>query len=292
MKRVGIILSLVVLMTLLSSTMCFASGLQLEKSSPEDGSSESRPENFLVKLYFNEDISAKSVQEDNENAFIFTDPDGTVLPTKALYDEKKPDEIWVLVDETLQPDTEYQLFISGDLKNANGDTLGEDKTIDLKTRSTKTDNNINMIMMGVMVIGMMVMTTLSTRHAHKKQEEEERAEDRVKVNPYKMAKETGKSVEDIVAKTEKEKAKAKAKAGKHAKVQDAEKAEDNTIDVPDNGNKRVSKAKTIASAGSSYVTGRKAKAEEEQAKAAERAAAGTTRPKNATGKSKNKKAGK
>ena len=40
----------------------------------------------------------------------------------------------------------------------------------------------------------------------------------------------------------------------------------------------------ISAAGSTYKTGRKAKAEREKAVATAKAAAGTTRPKNATGK--------
>ncbi len=287
MKKMGIILSLSILMTLLSFSTCFASGLELLDSYPKDGSDSARPENFLVKLYFNEDVSAQEVQKENEGAFKFTDSKGKEQPIKILYNSKKQDEIWVLVDKTLESDSTYKLQISGDLTIANGDTLGEDKTIDLKIRNISTDNNVNMALMGLMMVGMIVFTSLSAKRQLKKQEEEAKAEDKVKVNPYKVAKETGKSVEAIVAKTEKEKEKAKAHAEKKSRGNKTKTEERQTESWKDS--KRVTAPKPISASGSTYITGRKEKAEKEREMAAAKAAAGTTRPKNATGKSKNKK---
>ena len=294
MKKIGIILSLSIMMVLMSFSLCFAAGLELQDSYPKDGSSESRPENFMVKLYFNEDVSAKEVQKDNESAFTFTDSKGKELPIKVLYDSKKPKEIWVLVKQTLKQDSSYKLSISGDLKVANGDTLGQDKVISLKTRNTNTDNNVNMAMMGVMMVGMIFFTSLNTKRQLKKQEEEAKTADDIKVNPYKVAKETGKSVEDVVAKTQKEKEKVKQKEEKRnkAKAEGRGQAAVKEDDFANKDTKRVTGPKPISAAGSTYKTGRKEKAEKEKEKAAAKAAAGTTRPKNATGKSRNKKANK
>ena len=292
MKKAGIILSLSILMILMSFSFCFASGLELLDSYPKDGSDSSRPENFLVKLYFNEDVSAKEVQEENESEFKFTDSKGKKLPIKALYDSKKPKEIWVLVDQTLESDTSYKLEISGDLKMANGDTLGEDKIINLKTRNISTDNNVNMALMGVMMVGMIFFTSISTKRQLKKHEEEENAKADAKVNPYKIARETGKSVEDIVAKTEKEKEKARAQAEKknRNKAQGKDKPAMEDYEEQETDTKRVTGPRPVSAAGSTYKTGRKEKAEKEREKAAAKVSAGTTRPKNATGKSRNKKA--
>lgn len=292
MKKAGIILSLSILMVLMSFSFCFADGLELLDSYPKDGSNDARPESFLVKLYFNEDVSDIEGQEGNEDMFRFTDAEGKELPAIPLYDEKKPKEIWVLVDETLASDSEYQLFISGELSNTNGDSLGEDKTINLKTRNLSTDNSVNMGLMGVMVVGMIVFTTLSTRRQLKKQEEGAQAEGKSKVNPYKVSKETGKSVKDVVEATEKEKEKARAKtqAGK-SKSTESDKGKASTKSAQsEKDTKRVKAAKPITAAGSTYITGRKAQAEKTKEEAVAKAAAGTTRPKNATGKSKNKKA--
>lgn len=294
MKRAGIILSLTILMILMSFSFCFASGLELLDSYPKDGSNDARPENFLVKLYFNEDVSAKEVQAENESAFKFTDSKGKEMKIRALYDSKKPNEIWVLVGKTLESDSSYKLHISGDLKVANGDTLGEDKTISLKTRNLSTDNNVNMGLMGVMMVGMIVFTSMSAKRQLKKHEEEEKANSDEKVNPYKLAKETGTSVEDAVAKTEKERQKARAQAEKKNKGKAQPPAQMTVKNDTDSETdaKRVTGPRPISAAGSSYITGRKEKAEKKIEKNAGKASAGTTRPKNATGKSKNKKANK
>ncbi len=294
MKRAGAILCLTIIMILTSFSFCFASGLELLNSYPKDGSNDARPENFLVKLYFNEVMSADKVQQENENAFRFTDSKGKELKTRVLYDEKRPKEIWVMVEQTLVSNASYKLYVSGDLTDADGDTLGKDKTIDLKIRNTATDNNVNMAMMGVMMVGMVFYTSLSAKRQVKKQEEEEALKTDAKVNPYKLAKETGKSVEDVVAKTNKEREKAKAKAQKKGSynVQRPGAAENSEDEDAGKDTKRVTGPRPIIAAGSTYKTGRKAKAEKEREKAAARAAAGTTRPKNATGKAKNKKAHK
>lgn len=297
MKRAGVILSLTIIMILTSFTFCFAQGLELLDSYPKDGSNDARPENFLVKLYFNEVMSADKVQEENENAFRFTDSKGKDFPIKVLYDEKKPKEIWVLVEKTLKSDTNYKLYVSGELTDADGSTLGEDKIIALKTRNVNTDNNVNMGLMGVMMVGMIFYTSIAAKRQVKKQEEEEALKNDAKVNPYKVAKETGKTVEDVIAKTNKEKEKARAKAEKKGnhKVRrpgDAPASDAEDDDDSDKDTKRVTGPRPIAAAGSTYKTGRKAIAEKEREKAAARAAAGTTRPKNATGKTKNKKAHK
>lgn len=295
MKRAGIILSLTIMMILTSFSFCFASGLELLDSYPKDGSNDARPENFLVKLYFNEVMSSDKVQDENKNAFRFTDSKGKELPIRVLYDDKKPKEIWVLVEKTLKPDASYKLTVSGDLTDADGVTLGEDKIIDLKIRNTNTDNNVNMALMGVMMVGMVFYSSISTKRQMKKQAEENMGKDGAKVNPYKVAKETGKSVEDVVAKTTREKEKAKVKAEKkdsHKVQRPGAPADQKGEEVMAKDTKRVTGPKPISAAGSAYKTGRKAKAEKEREKAAAKAAAGTTRPKSATGKSKNKKANK
>lgn len=292
MKKAGIILSLTIIMILMSFSICFASGLELEKSYPADGSNDARPDNFLVKLYFNEVMSSDEVQAENENAFTFTDSKGKELQTRVLYDEKKPKEIWVLVEKTLESNSSYKLKISGDLKDADGSTLGADKVLTLKTRNISTDNNVNMAMMGVMMVGMVAYSSISAKRQLKKQEEEENAKPDAKVNPYKVAKETGKTVEDVVAKTNKDKEKARIQAEKKNKhsQKDSGKATPEKEDTIDNGNMRVTGPRPISAAGSTYITGRKEQAELERQKAAARVAAGTTRPKSASGKSRNKKA--
>ena len=284
MKRIGTILSLSLLIVFMSFSLCFASGLELVDSYPQDGSTGYQPVNLMVKLYFNEDVSAKEVQKANKEAFKVTDSKGKEIKTRVLYSKKNLDEIWVLVDQQLKSDADYKLYISGDLKVVNGDTLGDDKVIKFSTRNTSMDTTVNMGLMFVMMIGMVVFSSISMKRSLKKQEEEKNVDS--KVNPYKVSKETGKPVEDIVAKTEKEKQKAKAKAEKKNRVHE-KKTDDAKEEIIDNGNKKVKSPRAISQAGSTYITGRAAKAKEEAEK---RAKSGTTRPKGATGKARNTKA--
>lgn len=287
MKKAGIIFSLSILMCLMSFSVCFASGLQLLHSYPENDSSDSMLENVVVKLYFNEDVSAKEVQQDNKGAFKFTNEKGKELPLRILY-PKNSDEIWVLVNKPLESNSEYKLVISGDLKMANGDTLGQDQIVKFKTRNTGTDTTVNMALMGLMVVGMIAYTSIATKRAMKK--EEKKKADEIKVNPYKVAKKTGKSVEAVVAQTEKDKEKARERKNGRGAVNEDDASAQETEMKKDT--KKVAGARPISVTGSTYITGRKAKAEKEKELAAAKAVAGTTRPKGTTGKSKNQKTNK
>ena len=105
------------------------------------------------------------------------------------------------------------------------------------------------------------------RGAKKEAEKQQAARKEEKVNPYKEAKRTGKSVEEIVEQDQKNKAKQAEKAARKA----AREAEDYD-DYPEEGVYRVKGPRPIASAGGRYITGRKAlaeakKAEEEARKA-------------------------
>lgn len=288
MKKIGSIISLALLLVMLSSVPAFAAGLKLEDSYPKDGGRGVHPENVMVKLYFNEDVSGKAVRKSNESCFVFKDEKGKVIPTRALYNDKNLNQIWVLVDQALESDSVYHLEVSGDLQMTNGDALGEDKVIEFRIRNTGMDTKVNMGLMFAMMGGMVVFTSLSTRRTMKK---EEATNEDHKVNPYKVAKETGKSVEDIVAKTEKVKQKARAKAEKEKRTTSSakEKSDNAESSKVKKDTKRVTQARPISASGSTYITGRKAAAEKAAERAAAKAKATTTNPKNATGKSKNKK---
>lgn len=288
MRKLSSIISISVLIVLLSFSLSFASGLDLIKSYPADGGGGLQPENVMVKLYFNEDVSATDVQNINKDRFKLTDAKGKPLPVRVLYSSKNLNEIWVLVNETLKPDSKYKLQILGGLQASNGDTLESDTSLEFSTRNIDADTQVNMGLMAVMVVGMLIFSSISMRRNLKK-EAEEKSDN--KVNPYKVAKETGKSVKDVVAKVDKEKEKAEAIVAKKNKGKASNtKAISISENIqPDSDTKRVTGARPISSTGSTYITGRKAEAEKAAAKAAANAAAKTTNPKNATGKSKNTK---
>ena len=76
------------------------------------------------------------------------------------------------------------------------------------------------------------------------------------IKTYKEAKKTGKSVEEIVEKDQKRKEKLARKA-----EEDDDDDDDDEDDYIEEGHYRVKTRRTVASGGSSYITGRKAEAE-------------------------------
>ena len=289
MRRLGIVAATFLLAMLLETAMCFAGTLHIVKSYPHDGGTGLQPVNCAVKLYFDQDVSSKRHIEDNNACFTIIGPDKTALPITVLYDSKDTSMVLVVLKGTLESDSEYKLKISGDFMATSGDTLVDDRTITFKTRNLKTDSSISMGMMVVMFGGILVFSSRQMKRQTQKEEKEKGKDERV--NPYKVAKKTGKSVSVIVEKTEKEKrkkaaAEAKRRSASAGKPQPEE-------DEIDNGNKRVKGPRPISAGGSKYKSGKKAKARAAAAKkAAELAAAraaGTTKPKNQSAKSKKKK---
>ncbi len=224
MKRTGLIASLIILIVILSSVFSFAGSLELVSSYPEEGSHYSVVQNVVVKLEFNEKVAAESVQEANSKCFVMKSEDGTVIPTQALYDEEKwPNEIWLMVNENLESDKGYTVTISDELQSASGNTLEGDLDISFRSRNLKADSRINTILMVVMIVVMVGMTMVDTQRQVKKEMEKKGVVDKVDV--YKEAKRTGKSVSEVVAQTEKKKQQvAKKYEANKAKYEAAKKA--------------------------------------------------------------------
>lgn len=268
MKRTGRVLSLILIIVLASSIFAFAGGTEgglkfyeKEESYPANGSKGAAIENFGIKLYFQGDLTQEILQDKNNNCFTLTDNEGNKLPFLVLYAPKEEGVVMVLFDSekenldkdgkqiVIKGDTEYTLGISGDFRDDEGNTLGSDKTIKFTTINQKRNNVINMLLMLVMYAGIIIFTMRSA----KKKSAAEKSE--AKVNPYKEAKKTGKSVEKIVEKDQLKKQRAAEKAARLAENEDEE------DDYLEDGHYRVRGIRTIASGGSAYKTGRKAEAE-------------------------------
>lgn len=281
MKRTGRILSLVMILVIMATAVCFAGtegGLKLTGTYPEDGYKGAATENMGVKLYFDGQLTEEVLGEKNANAIKIIGPDGKALPTRVLYAPKEEGVVLVIVDTDEEGKTikgksnaEYTVKISGSMVDNDGNTLGQDTSFTYKTLNEGTNNTVSMLMMFVMMGGMMVMTTKAATTEAKKQAEAMR-EKESKVNPYKEAKKTGKSVEAIVEQDQKDKAKAAAKAAKKA----AKEAEEeynfdfDDFDFEEEGVYKVKAPRPIAAGGSTYITGRKAEAEKRAAELAAR----------------------
>ena len=260
MKKAGAILILIALLITLSTSVCFAAGgLTIEETYPKDGSTGASIENLGVKILFNGEFTESVVGKANEDAFRLTDAEGNEIPTRVLYSEKETGVVLVLLDNTAESDvqitgsTDYTLHVSADVIDDDGNTLGEDQEITFKTLNTQTNTLISVGMMVVMFGGMMAVG----RRSAKKAEEEAAKQRESKVNPYKEAKRTGKSVEEIVERDQKRKAKLAEKAEKEAEEDD-----DEYYDEEDELNKyRVARRRSAAAAGSKYVAAKKEAAE-------------------------------
>lgn len=288
MKRLGAIISLTLLLVMLSTSFVFASTLELVNSYPKDGDGGFQIENTGVKLYFNEDVLNKDNAAVNDKAIQITNAKGKKMPIKTYYSTKEKGLVLVLIEGIIDTNSKYTLKVSDHFIAANGDPLSKPITITFKTRDTSKDMTVNMIMMAVMFVGVLFLSSRNMKKQMAKEQEEKARE--AKVNPYKVAKETGKSVQEVVEKDSKEKEK-RAKQEAKKNLNHSKAINENQNDSKDKGpnHYKVPAPKPISLAGSSYKTGRKAKAEAAAVKEAAAKKAGTTRPKNQSGKAKNKK---
>lgn len=218
MKRLSLITTLTAIMLMLSASFSFAAdNLELVSSYPEDGQKNTSMENLGVKLTFSNPINSEEAKKIDASKFSIKDEDGETVPIQVLFSEKNDGLVLVLADAdsgfTAKNNAEYTLTIDAGLVDNEGNVMEQAKTVTFKTYNQKVNSSINMVMMCVMFGGIMVLTM---RQNQKKDEEEEATESKDSAfNPYKEAKRTGKSVEEVrAAQAKKEAKEAKKKARK------------------------------------------------------------------------------
>ena len=263
MKRIGIIVSLSVMIVLSAVCFSFAQGLTLESVYPEEGTNTLTMTNVAVKLKFSENMTSEEAQAANKDCFKIENEKGKKVSYTTLYNAKKyPNEIWLQLTDDLANNTEYKLVISGDIVSSAGHSLDDGLTVNFSTRDSKQDNNVYMFLMLAMVVGMVFFTSWETRRKLKKAAADNGEE--VRMNPYKEAKKTGKPVEEIIARNAQEKAKAEKHRQKTEKaaLEEAKKQEEKAVD---DGNKKVMAKRPISAIGvatpDSIVAKNKARAE-------------------------------
>lgn len=271
MKRIGAIVCLAALIVTMTASVCFgAQSLELVDNYPDDGQKNTTKDNMCVKLWFNNDMDSEKLEKVNKDCFTITDPKGKKIPIKVFYNNPKDKkQIMVLADtnkintaKDIKDNTEYTLTISGKLQDKAGNTLGEDQKISFTTLNQGQSTKVYMIMMVIMMGGMFFFTSRQMKKQTAKQQEEGKVREEP-FNPYKEAKKTGKSVDEVIAIHEKEMAKKAAKEAKKISRQKDE--DDDDYEEDDNGNYKVKGPKPVSAGGSSYITGRKAIAEAKKA---------------------------
>ena len=251
MKRAGVLISLSLLIIMFSTAFASAAPFGVEETSPKNGETGMSVDNMGVKVYFNEDIYSKDNQKANAKRCKLTDPKGKKVPVRTVFNPKEKNIMMVLADTEkgakIKGSTKYKLTIDSGFVSTKGNIMEKPVTVSFKTLNPQSSMTVSMVMMGVMVVGMIFFTS---REAKKQAQKDVRKKEEA-VNPYKEAKRTGKSVEEVVAaeqkKKEKQAAKDEAKKKRHKEENKVEIASDNI---------RVSKPMPISLGGSTYKTGR------------------------------------
>lgn len=266
MKKLRLIISLTALIVMMTTAFSFASSdsLKLLESYPKDGQNNTSIENVGVKLYFDNSVSSAAAQKNNKDCVKIIDGKGNELPIEVLTSTDSEGLVLVLADNTsdsldVQGDTEYTLVIDKDFVDDEGNTLGSDKEITFTTFNQSFNMRVNIFMMVAMFGGIMFLTTREA-NKKKKEEEPEKQEKKESFNPYKEAKRTGESVEEIIAKEKKrrekeDKKKAKAEKAKAARIEKVEEEFNLSLELPNVY--KVSKPRPISKAGGKYKSGKK-----------------------------------
>lgn len=233
MRRITKILTMVTAVILLFTTsLGYASSLKVEDSSIKDGAKKIQMENLGVKFTFNKSVHFKDNSKLNSKFCKLYDDKGNELPTMILTDKKDPKVLLLLLKTALTEEelkeygltqdeknrgsvlkklTEYSFVVEEGFQAADGSQLDKDYKVSFETRDPGESMKYSLGMMLLMVVVMVIAVRSSSKEKKEEQALEEKTKE-AKVNPYKKARETGKSVEEIVAKEEKRKAKAKRKA--------------------------------------------------------------------------------
>lgn len=284
-----------VFLLIISASRAYA--LEVVSISPADGSKGYQPQNMAIKVTFSEvmlDGDDEDVIELNGNKFSIKAEDGGEIPYSLTYNAKKyPNQLWVILSEDLASDAEYTFEIKPGVLSASGGILAEGTTTTFRTRNTKTDAWISSALMIALMGVMFYATSRATKKAAA--ESDPVAAEKAalaKLNPYKMAKEKGISVEEARAIVDKEKDRIARKVAKieeeQRKREEALKAEMALVEAEMDAreeaerramNYRVKTLRSVKEAGGripkSVIKANKAKRE-----AAEKAAREKARPAN------------
>ena len=223
MKRTGAIVSIILILAMVFCQFAYAAdSLEITKWSPENGATKRQPNGLAVKVTFNQDMNNEAAIEANKNKFTIRGEDGSQPEFDLICSEKAGgNELWLICSDTLTSNTKYTVVAKSGIKSAKGDITTKEESVSFTTRDDKSDRRITTIMMVGMLVIMFGGSLIS---AKKKVEEEGLVKSKAGMNPYKLAKEKGITVEEaqkIVDKANKKEAKlqAKAQAKREAELQ-------------------------------------------------------------------------
>lgn len=276
MRRISKILSMALAVVVLGTTAFgYAASLKVEDTSIKDGATKIQMENLGVKITFNKSVHFKDNAKVNSKYCKLYDDKGKELPTIILTDEKDPNVLLLLLKtafteeelkeyglekdsknrgSVLKKLTDYSFVVGKGFQSADGSKLDKDFKITFTTMDPGESTKYSMGMM-LLMVGVMVVATAKTAKNKKEEDSTKEKTKEEKVNPYKKARETGKSVEEIVAKEEKKKAKAAKKAEAAEKRRAAKEARLAEEEAEADDIHRVKAPAPISKAGGKYKSG-------------------------------------
>lgn len=218
--------------------------------------------NVGVKLYFTAVGNSKipntnklSLRKENRKKLYFVNPSGKAIKAKVYFSKNEENYVLALIDngkKQLQSDSIYTLVIKAGFKDADGNVLKKKQTISFKTVNSDLNNKVYMILMVVMFIGMFGYMAIKKRRDEKKAANPNMNKEKP-VNPYEIARKTGKNVQDVIKDLEKKKIKEERKKQKQAKLAADSFEDDEDDDLEDEiPVKKVGGKKAISSLGYTY----------------------------------------
>ena len=236
-KRLLAAIAVVVVLGISSAVgYCAEDEFKIVKTYPENAAEGMAYQNMSIKIWFNRDIkpedSLKEANRKYKKYFSIQDEKGKALPVMVAFpkrkggifsklskdgDESKMLMVLVAIDQTgkeqAEPNTKYTFKIKKGLDLGSGNVIKEDKQVSFKTLNQSTANKVNIGMMVFMVGGMIIFSVVD----NKKKQAAKNADNKKApkpINPYNEAKRTGKPVEEIIKKNQKERQKAEARREK------------------------------------------------------------------------------
>ena len=230
MKRFTAIIAAALLIIGIAVMPASAAGLEITGVTPKNGATGRQPANMAVKLKFSENMVGDSAKDEaNSGKITIKNPDGKTYDFTIAHSDKYPNELWIVIKDTLESSTEYTVAVEPGIISTSGSTTSESFSTTFKTRNLKTDSTISMVLMIGMIALMIFMTQRDTKAQMAKTDANYALAEAKKLNPYKIAKQKGISIEEAQAYCEKERAKAQKAVDKlnaeRAKAEAAKQAE-------------------------------------------------------------------
>lgn len=209
MKRIIACISMILILSVLFGSAIFAGTLNITDITPSDGETGKHPQNMAVKVSFDQNMIDEAIIASNKAFFSIKNASGVSQQFEIIYSaDKYPGQLWLVLEQPLESNTEYKVEVLPGVRSAKGDVLEKGLATTFRTRNTDTDAKVSLGLMAAMMIFMFSATSKAAKKTAEKDSFESSGKIKEEnLNPYKLAKIKGISLEEATAYVEKEKTK-------------------------------------------------------------------------------------